>query len=127
MERVFLVNDSEGGVGRSLGATSHLDEFEMTSRKVSLVESNWANPNVGNSYQKGVIPFLLVSLGVSEVLNLYGAPEKIKVTVQSTLEKSQPRAATDSGPSRTRLRARAGPGCATVLDQPFPFKDWNDN
>jgi hypothetical protein len=103
------VTGSTGGVGRSVGATSHLDHFEMRFRKNSHVETDTANPNVCSAYQRDVMSFSLVNLGVNEGLNLYEtAPASIKITVQGTLEKSQLKAATDAEPSRTRRRAKAG-------------------
>jgi hypothetical protein len=106
---VFFVPGSAGGVGRSVGAASHLDDFEMRFRKNSPVETNTANPNVGSAYQRDVMSFSLVNLGVNEGLNLFEtAPASIKITVQGTLERSRPTLATDAVPSRTRLRAKAG-------------------
>lgn len=45
MERVFFVTGSKGGVGKSADSIGLLDYFEMRSRKVSLVETDMANPD----------------------------------------------------------------------------------
>src|ERR1019366_2576882 len=62
MARVFFVTGSKGGVGKSVGAIALLDYFEMRNRKVSLVETDTANPDVGKAYQKDVKGFSLVNL-----------------------------------------------------------------
>jgi len=49
MARVFFVTGSKGGVGKSVGAIALLDYFEMRNRQVSLVETDTANPDVGNA------------------------------------------------------------------------------
>ena len=66
MARVFFVTGSKGGVGKSVGAIALLDYFEMRNRKVSLVETDTANPDVGKAYQKDVKSFSLVNLDENE-------------------------------------------------------------
>jgi hypothetical protein len=66
MARVFFVTGSKGGVGKSVGSIALLDYFEMRSRKVSLVETDTANPDVGKAYQKDVKSFSLVNLDENE-------------------------------------------------------------
>ena len=66
MARVFFVTGSKGGVGKSVGAIALLDYFEMRNRKVSLVETDTANPDVGKAYQQNVKSFSLVNLDENE-------------------------------------------------------------
>ena len=62
MARVFLVTGGKGGVGKSVSAIALLDYFETRGRKVTLVETDTANPDVGKAYQKDVKGFSLVNL-----------------------------------------------------------------
>jgi hypothetical protein len=66
MARVFFVTGSKGGVGKSVGSIGLLDYLEMRNRKVSLVETDTANPDVGKAYQKDVKSFSLVNLDENE-------------------------------------------------------------
>ncbi len=62
MARVFLVTGGKGGVGKSVSSIALLDYFETRGRKVTLVETDTANPDVGKAYQKDVKGFSLVNL-----------------------------------------------------------------
>ncbi len=80
MARVFFVTGSKGGVGKSVGAITLLDYFERQNRKVSLVETDTANPDVGKAYQKNVKSFSLVNLDENEgLLDLLDKADKGKL------------------------------------------------
>ena len=87
MARVFFVTGSKGGVGKSVGAIALLDYFEMRSRKVSLVETDTANPDVGKAYQKDVKSFSLVNLDENEgwldLLDIVDASKDDEVVVNT--------------------------------------------
>ena len=87
MARVFFVTGSKGGVGKSVGAIALLDYFEMRNRKVSLVETDTANPDVGKAYQKDVKLFSLVNLDENEgwldLLDIVDASKDDEVVVNT--------------------------------------------
>jgi cellulose biosynthesis protein BcsQ len=55
MARVFFVTRSKGGLGKSVGAIALLDYLDMRSRKVSLVETDSANPDIGDALKTSSI------------------------------------------------------------------------
>ena len=93
MARVFFVTGSKGGVGKSVGAIALLDYFEMRSRKVSLVETDTANPDVGKAYQKDVKSFSLVNLDENEgwldLLDIVDASKDDEVVVNTAARNNE--------------------------------------
>jgi hypothetical protein len=93
MARVFFVTGSKGGVGKSVGSIGLLDYFEMRNRKVSLVETDTANPDVGKAYQKDVKSFSLVNLDENEgwldLLDIVDASEDDEVVVNTAARNNE--------------------------------------
>jgi hypothetical protein len=93
MARVFFVTGSKGGVGKSVGSIALLDYFEMRSRKVSLVETDTANPDVGKAYQKDVKSFSLVNLDENEgwldLLDIVDASKDDEVVVNTAARNNE--------------------------------------
>ena len=93
MARVFFVTGSKGGVGKSIGSIGLLDYFEMRNRKVSLVETDTANPDVGKAYQKDVKSFSLVNLddneGWLDLLDIVDASKDDEVVVNTAARNNE--------------------------------------
>ena len=93
MARVFFVTGSKGGVGKSVGSIGLLDYFEMRSRKVSLVETDTAKPDVGKAYQKDVKSFSLVNLDENEgwldLLDIVDASKDDEVVVNTAARNNE--------------------------------------
>jgi hypothetical protein len=93
MATVYFVTGSKGGVGKSVGAIALLDYFEMRNRKVSLVETDTANPDVGKAYQKDVKSFSLVNLDENEgwldLLDIVDASKDDEVVVNTAARNNE--------------------------------------
>ena len=93
MARVFFVTGSKGGVGKSVGSIGLLDYFEVRNRKVSLVETDTANPDVGKAYQKDVKSFSLVNLDENEgwldLLDIVDASKDDEVVVNTAARNNE--------------------------------------
>ena len=80
-------------MGKSVGAIALLDYFEMRNRKVSLVETDTANPDVGKAYQKNVNSFSLVNLDENEgwldLLDIVDASKDDEVVVNTAARNNE--------------------------------------
>jgi len=76
-----------------VGSIGLLDYFEMRSRKVSLVETDTANPDVGKAYQKDVKSFSLVNLDENEgwldLLDIVDASKDDEVVVNTAARNNE--------------------------------------
>ena len=76
-----------------MGSIGLLDYFEMRSRKVSLVETDTANPDVGKAYQKDVKSFSLVNLDENEgwldLLDIVDASKDDEVVVNTAARNNE--------------------------------------
>jgi hypothetical protein len=93
MARVFFLTGRKGGAGNSVGSVGLLDYFEMGSRKVSLVETDTANPDVGNALRTSSIRSVAMIPPSDDLLNFFLAdrsgvvPDMNYITVRGILEK----------------------------------------
>ena len=94
MASVFFLTGSEGGAGKSVGSMGLLNYLDMRSRKVSLVETDTANPDVGNALRTSSIRSVAMFPPSDDLLNFFladrseVAPDRNDITVQGMLEKS---------------------------------------
>jgi hypothetical protein len=76
-----------------VGSIGLLDYFEMRNRKVSLVETDTANPDVGKAYQKDVKSFSLVNLDENEgwldLLDIVDASKDDEVVVNTAARNNE--------------------------------------
>ena len=94
MASVFFQTGSEGGAGKSVGSMGLLNYLDMRIRKVSLVETDTANPDVGNALRTSSIRSVAMIPPSEDLLNFFladrseVAPDRNDITVQCMLEKS---------------------------------------
>lgn len=93
MARVFLVTGGKGGVGKSVCSIALLDYFDTRGRKVTLVETDSANPDVGKAYQKEVKGFALVNLdqndGWLDLLDLIEAAKTPEIVINTAARNNE--------------------------------------
>jgi hypothetical protein len=94
MASVFFLTGSEGGAGKSVGSMGLLDYLDMRSRKVPLVETDSANPDIGNALRTSSIRPVAMIPPSDDLLNFFlvnrseVAPDRNDITVQDIQEKS---------------------------------------
>jgi hypothetical protein len=71
MARVFFLTGSRGGVGKLVGLIGLFDHFEMRRGKVSLVETDTANPNVGDALRTSSIRSVAMIPPSDDLLNFF--------------------------------------------------------
>jgi hypothetical protein len=94
MARMFFLTGSKGSARKSVGVIALLDYFEVRSRKVSLVETNTASPDIGKTLRTSSIRSVAMIPPSDVLYNFFLADRhavfrvKNDITVQGTLEKS---------------------------------------
>ena len=91
---MFFQTGSEGGAGKSVGSMGLLNYLDMRIRKVSLVETNTASPDIGKTLRTSSIRSVAMIPPSDVLYNFFLADRhavfrvKNDITVQGTLEKS---------------------------------------
>jgi hypothetical protein len=93
MARVFMVTGGKGGVGKSMTSIALLDYLEVKGRKVTLVETDSSNPDVGKAYQKDVKGFSLVNLdendGWLDLLDIVEAAKTPEIVINTAARNTE--------------------------------------
>jgi len=93
MARVFMVTGGKGGVGKSMTSIALLDYLEIKERKVTLVETDSSNPDVGKAYQKNVKGFSLVNLdendGWLDLLDIIEAAKTPEIVINTAARNTE--------------------------------------